>query len=78
MEMDRTRIRPDIPGAVCHKKWNFADPVFSHAARSLSEGVLRHGRMTVPFPAKIRHFSEFVLYLTYQKGGQYVQKIYPG
>lgn len=48
------------------------------AVRGSSESVWRQGTMTVPFPAGIRHFPDFVLYLTYWKGGQYVQEIHPG
>lgn len=77
MEMDRVRIRPDISGLPVIKNRILQDPVFPNASGSLSEGVWRHGRMTVPVCVRIRHFSDFVLYLTYRKGGQYVQKIYP-
>ena len=52
--------------------------LYFQAAERPSESVWHGGRMTVPVCVRIRHFTDFVLYLIYQKGSQYVQKIYPG
>ena len=67
-----------MPGMPSAMKDRTLKTLYSQAAGRPSESVWHGGRMTVLVPVRIRYFSDFVLYLIYQKGSQYVQKIYPG
>jgi len=75
-EAGRTEYAVMSREAVHRKKMGFCrSRIFKHPGGP-SKRVWHDGTMTVPVSAGIRHFPDFVLYLAYRKGGQYVQEIY--
>ncbi len=77
-EAGRTEYAVMSREAVHCTKMGFCRSRISPRPGGPSERVWHGGTMTVTVSAGIRHFPDFVLYLAYRKGGQYVQEIYPG
>ena len=77
-EAGRTEYAVMSREAVHCTKMGFCSSRISPRPGGPSERVWHGGTMTVTVSAGIRHFPDFVLYLAYRKGGQYVQEIYPG